>query len=178
MKNNKKNIIDTEDEDTVKILTALQKNSKNSYDLIAHRCGFSRQKVWRVIKQLEENNIMWGYTVVSDEQKQGLQKFVLLIKRSLQKLEEKTADIIASNKLEADYLKMGITIESSYYLHGEYDWVLIFTTKNLKYAKKFSNLLMEMYPGVILKVNLMQVLYTKRTHHIFNPETQKLKDFL
>lgn len=96
----------------------------------------------------------------------------------MQKLEKKTVETIISNKLEADYLKMGITIETSYYIHGEYDWVLIVTTKNFKYAKKFSNFLMEMYPGVIVKINLMQILYTQRTNHIINPNTQKLTDFL
>jgi len=76
--------------DEMKILAELQKNSNESIDTIAKHCSFSRPKVGRTIKQLEESRMIWGYTAVVDEQKQGLQKFILLIKRSMQTLEKKT----------------------------------------------------------------------------------------
>ncbi|MBE3122510.1 MAG: hypothetical protein IMZ53_02625 [Thermoplasmata archaeon] len=41
----------------------------------------------------------------------------------MQILEKKNVDEIAVDKLEKIYSKMGITIESSYYVHGEYDWI-------------------------------------------------------
>ena len=37
-------------DDEKKIIHELQKNSKENIDKIAKKCGFSRQKVWRVIK--------------------------------------------------------------------------------------------------------------------------------
>jgi DNA-binding Lrp family transcriptional regulator len=46
------------DKDERKIITELQKNSNESTDAIAKHCGFSRQKVWRTIKQLEKNHII------------------------------------------------------------------------------------------------------------------------
>ena len=42
------------EEDERKIITELQKNAKESIDVIAKKCGFSRQKVWLVIKRLEK----------------------------------------------------------------------------------------------------------------------------
>jgi len=47
------------DNDEKKILRELQKNSKESIDKIAKKCGFSRQKVWRIIKRLEKNKTIW-----------------------------------------------------------------------------------------------------------------------
>ena len=47
------------DADEKKIIKELQKNSKESIDKIAKKCGFSRQKVWRVIKRLEKNKTIW-----------------------------------------------------------------------------------------------------------------------
>jgi uncharacterized protein with GYD domain len=41
-------------------------------------------------------------------------------------------DEIAADKLKKIYLKMGITIDSSYYVHGEFDWILLFTAQDLK----------------------------------------------
>ena len=46
------------EEDERKIITDLQKNAKESIDVIAKKCGFSRQKVWRIIKRLEKNKII------------------------------------------------------------------------------------------------------------------------
>jgi len=164
-------------DDDVKILHELQKNSNNSIDMIAKRCGCSRQRVWRIIKQLEENNIIWGYTAIVDEQKRGLQRYLLLLKRSSQTIDIKTIDEISSTKFENEYVKMGITLESSYYLHGDYDWAIVFTSHDLKQAKKFSNLLAENYPHLISKIDLLRVLNTQRTSNIVNPQANKLREF-
>ena len=57
------------------------KDSSQSVDAIGKKCGFSRQKVWRIIKRLEEDCTIWGYHVVGDDEKLGLKGFVALIKK-------------------------------------------------------------------------------------------------
>ena len=164
--------------DEIKILAELQKNSNESIDTIAKHCRFSRQKVWKTIKQLEESQMIWGYTAVVDEQKQGLQKFILSIKRSDKTLDKKSMDEIAKDKLEKIISKMGVTIESSYYGHGEYDWILLFTANDLKQAKKFADLLLGAYPGIVAKISLFQTLFIQREHRVPNPDQEKLSEFL
>jgi len=44
-------------EDELKVIAELQKNAKESIDVISKKCGFSRQKTWRIIKGLEGNTI-------------------------------------------------------------------------------------------------------------------------
>ena len=63
------------DKDEKKLLSELVKNSNENIETIAKHCGFSRQKTWRFIKQLEEKKVIWGYTVVFDEEKIGLKPF-------------------------------------------------------------------------------------------------------
>ena len=167
---------DTNDE--IKILAELRRNSKNNIETIAKHSGVSRQKVNRIIKRLEEQHTIWGYTTVVDEDAHGFQKFMLLLKRSNQPLEKKTADTIAMNKLEDVYDTLGVTIISSYYLHGDYDWSIIFLTKDLRTAKKFSTTITQYFPGVIAKMNLQQILFAQREHYVFNPDPKKLRGFL
>lgn len=164
--------------DEMKILAELRRNSKNNIETIAKQCGISKQKVNRNIKQLEEQHRIWGYTAVVDDFEQGFQKFMLLLKRSNQPLEKKTGDMIAMNKLQDVYDSLGITIMSSYYLHGEYDWAIIFTAQDLRTAKKFSSTLTQYYPGVIAKMSLIQILFAQREHYVFNPDPTKLRAFL
>ncbi len=120
--------------------------------------------------------MIWGYTAIVDEQKQGLQKYLLLLKQSNLPIEKKSAEDITYNRLENMYLEMGITMEDSYYLHGEYDWAIIFTTDDLRNAKKFTDILIRNYPGIITKFSLIRILYAQREHHIKNPDPSKLTE--
>jgi len=166
------------DLDEKKVLSELVKNSKENVDTIAKHCGFSRQKVWRIIKQLEASQKIWGYSAIVDPEKQGLQKFIIFFKQSPRVSDSKTAEKVNLDEIKKNYSELDITIETSHYIHGEYDWIIIFTAKDIKQAKKFINLLQEKYPGLIEKINLSQVLYTTRDHCILNPDKLKVKEFI
>jgi DNA-binding Lrp family transcriptional regulator len=166
------------EQDEKKILSELIENSKENIDTIAKRCRFSRQKAWRMVKQVEAKGLIWGYTAIVDREKLGLQKFVLSIKRSDKAVEKKSMTEIVYDRLEKTISKLGVTIESSYFIYGEYDWILIFIAENLNDAKKFTDILLSAYPGVVDKVNLSQILYIQRDHRIANPDQEKLKEFL
>jgi len=173
-----KNTKDQDSINEIKILYELRKNAKKSIDSIAKNCGISRQKVYRIIKHLEEIHAIWGYTAVIDDSKQHSEKFILLIKRTSKPVTKGTADTIAWNRLEHIYADLGITIVSSHFLHGEYDWVIIFSAVDLRHAKKFGDLLTQNYPGLIAKMNLMQILFSSKDHYIYNPDPETLNTFL
>jgi len=165
-------------EDERKILAELQKNSNENIDTIAKHCGFSRQKTWRIIKQLEKSHMIWGYTAIVDEEKKDVSHFFVLIKRCMKPLDKKIVDRIESMQLEDIALPQGVTIESSCFVHGNYDWIISFTAKGIKQAKNFCNILSGGFPGVIEKIELLETLYFVRKQHIFNPNRKKLRDLM
>jgi DNA-binding Lrp family transcriptional regulator len=166
------------DKDEKKILFELVKNSNENIETIAKHCGFSRQKIQRVIKQMEAKGLIWGYTAVFDEEKIGLAHFILMLKRTTSKATEKEVDVIISRKTEDLATELGVSIESSAYIHGEYDWIMTFTAENITQAKKFSDSLIALYPQAIEKMPIMQTLMFMRNHYILNPDRKKLKDFM
>jgi DNA-binding Lrp family transcriptional regulator len=166
------------DQDEKKILFELVKNSNEKIETIAKHCGFSRQKTWRYIKELEEKSLIWGYTAIFNEEKIGLVHFMLMVKRSTKQLKEATAERIISRKIEDIAAEIGITIESSFYIHGEYDWVITFTAEDIRQAKKFSDSVVAFHPGIIEKITIMQTLMFMRKQYILNPDRKKLKEFL
>ncbi len=166
------------EQDEKKLLYEITRNTKMNLDTIAKNCGFSRQKASRMMKQLEEKNLFWGYTPVFDEQKIGQEHFLLLIKRTMEKMDEKIVDRIVSTETETLAKKIGVFIETSAYLHGEYDWILTFTADDLKQAKYFSERLISMYPSGTRSITLLQTLFFVRKNNVLNPERQKLKEFL
>jgi Lrp/AsnC family leucine-responsive transcriptional regulator len=166
------------EQDEKKVLYELVKNSHENIETISKHCGFSRQKTWRFIKRLEEKGLIWGYTAIFNEEKIGLTHFMLMIKRTTKKLEEVTANKIVSRKLEDLAAEIGIIIESSSYVHGEYDWVLTFTAEDVRQAKKFCDSVIALHPGVIEKITILQTLMFIRKQYILNPDKKKLKEFL
>jgi Lrp/AsnC family leucine-responsive transcriptional regulator len=166
------------EQDEKKLLSELVKNSKENIDTIAKHCGFSRQKTWRMMKQLEAKKLIWGYTAIVNEEKLGLTHFIVMIKRSSKKLDETTVNKIVSRRLEDLVAKIGITIESSAYVHGEYDWVLMFTAKDILQAKQFCDQVVALHPGIINKITIMQTMMFIRKQYILNPEKVRLKNFL
>lgn len=164
--------------DEKKVLTELIKNAKENLDVIAKHCNFSTQKVRKAIKQLEQDNTLWGYTGIFNEQKIGLNHYTLLVKKSNKAIEEKTVDEIIARKIEDITEDIGITIENSYYVHGEYDWILTFTAQDINAAKRFADRLSMLNEGIIEKMTILQTMMFIRKQYILNPERMKLKEFL
>jgi len=165
-------------EDELKVMAELQKNAKENINIIAKNCGYSRQKVWRIIKGWEKNKSIWGYAAVVNEEKQGLKSYMILIKRTTLPIDEKLADKIISRQLEKSASEIDIKIESSMFTHGTFDWVICFKAKDMKHAKKFSEIVNETYWGYIGEVHMMEALFPIRIQGILNPDIQKLKEFL
>lgn len=163
------------EQDEKRLLSELVKNSKENLDRIAKHCGFSTQKAWRIIKQLEAKGLIWGYTAVFDEEKLGLKHYMLMIKRNSKNVNENIVETIISTKWDDLVKEMKITIETSCYTHGCYDWVVMFTAESIMQAKKFSQLLCKRYPGLIEETQILQTLKCVRKQYVLNPERTALK---
>jgi DNA-binding Lrp family transcriptional regulator len=164
--------------DEKKVIEQLQKNCMENLDLFAKKCGFSRQKVWRIIKNLERDKIVWGYTAIVNNESMQKKHYLLLMKRNTQKINQKIVDILLSREFEDVVTNLGITIETSSYVHGEYDWIATFLAPDIVYAKKFSELVKTTYPDTFQKIDLVETLFDIKRQNIFNPDTKKLKEYL
>src|SRR4030042_952638 len=66
---------------------------------IAESCGFSRQKVWRVINNLEKNHTIWGYVAVVDEEKLDKKSYIILLKRTNKSFSQELINKIIKREL-------------------------------------------------------------------------------
>jgi DNA-binding Lrp family transcriptional regulator len=169
---------DKMEEDEKKLLYALVKNAKVNIEAMAKYSGFSRQKVTRMIKQLEEKMLIWGYTTIFDEKKLGENHFILLLKRTSKPMKKETADTIISRRSEDILKNIGGTIETTAYVHGEYDWMVTFTAKDIMEAKLYANTLIALHPSEIKETALLQTMMFVKKHYILNPDREKLREFL
>jgi len=103
---------------------------------------------------------------------------MILIKRTTVPVDEKLVDKIIAGQLEKPASKIDIKIEHSMLTHVIFDWVICFKAKDMKYAKKFSEIVNKTYLGYIGELHMMEVLFPIRKQGILNPEIEKLKEFL
>ena len=166
------------EKDENKILHELLRDSSQRIDTIAKKLGFSRQKVWRDIKRLKADNVIWGYTAAINEEKLGTINYFALIKKSMHPLSEELTSKIIERDIEGTGKKIGVTIENSCYTHGSFDWLIGFTAVNVKQAKKFCEILKKTYQMYIADIELLEGLFWIRKHGLLNPKKENLKEFI
>ena len=164
-KNSKKQI----EADEKKVIKELEKHSNESIDKIAKNCGFSRQKVWRIIKRLERNKTIWGYHAVVDNNKVGLQRYFILIKRSNKPFSKEHIDSIIRREIKPETSKMGIIVDGTSYVHGSFDGIYEIRANNIRQVKRFCEALRNSSRGHISDMKILEELFPIEKNGIANP---------
>ena len=107
-----------------------------------------------------------------------MKSYIILVKRTTLPLDEKLADKIITRQLENSASKIDIKIEHSMFTHGTFDWVICFEAEDMKQAKKFCEVVNEIYWGYIAELHMIETLFPIRRQGILNPDIQKLNEFL
>ncbi len=164
-------------DDEQKVLEELKSNSNKSINKIAKNCGFSRQKVWRIIKKFEKENRVWGYTAVVDEESENLNYYILLLKRDSVPIPKTAIKNIVSREIDDHIRKINCSMVTSLYTNGHYDWIIIFTAPDIIKAKKVSELFRARYKDILKEVNLLETIFPAKVQGIVNPDIGELKNF-
>ena len=165
------------EQDEKKILEELSKNATKSINDIAKTCHFSRQKVWRLIKNLEKNKTIWGYTAVLNYEKLNKKRYIMLMKRSNTPIPKETLNKILNREIKEKVKKMGVEYIDSIYINGSYDWILTFIANDLKTATSVVELYKKLHGGLFTDIKLNEEIFIVQKCGIDNPDIEKLKDF-
>jgi len=164
--------------DECKVIEVLQKNANENIDTIAKKCGFSRQKVWRIIKKLEKEKIIWGYTAICDDETYGLKHFTLLVKRTPNPVDKKMINEILTTRLEDIVPDAVIRMENIEFIHGSYDGLFSFWTDSLITAKRFCERFNERFPSYVANFELLETIITVRRESVRNPKLKEQIKYL
>ena len=169
--NSNKNIYQNE------ILHALLEDPTKSLRIIAKELKSYRQKIWRVKKKFEEENIIWGYTAVIDDSKLNRIPYIMLLK--MKPMSKELVDLMLKRLYKREQEKQNIRLRDFWIVNGEYDWVIKFSAPNHASARKYYDTIRLLYDNyliekpVMVDVNFCLVAEGKR-----NPELEKLREFI
>ncbi len=165
------------EKDEHKIIAELQKNAKESIDVIAKNCRFSRQKVWRIIKRLEKNKTIWGYTAIVDDEKLGNKRYIILIKRNNVPLPQEKIDLIINRAIRGEMKQLGINTDCSYFIHGPFDWAISITAKSIVDVKRFTEGFSRSFKEYISDIQIMDVILPLEQSGIDNPNPSDIQGY-
>jgi DNA-binding Lrp family transcriptional regulator len=169
------------EQDEIIVLDLLEHHAKESIEEIAKRCGFSRQKVWRIIKHLEENKTIWGYSAIADEEAENLKHFVLLLKRTILPFDDATKKLIIQENLSdllPPAIQTSIKIENIYFTHGRYDAIVSLYAPNLVSAKKILDAISQQLSRYFEEYVLLETLFPIRKQGHKNPRIKALTEYI
>lgn len=164
-------------EDEKKVIETLEKNAKENIETIAKKCGFSRQKVWRIIKKLEKQKAIWGYSTISDEELQGMKHFILIVKRSTIPIDVSMKKEMVLGKLDS-FLPGLVKVEHIYLTHGLYSGVFTFYAPDLMTAKRLVQSITNSIGQYFDELVLLETLFPIRKSGLKNPQIKQLVELL
>jgi DNA-binding Lrp family transcriptional regulator len=165
------------EEDIKNIIYELQKNSNNSVNDIATKLGYSRQKVWRIIKDLEKNNTIWGYTAIVDDDKIQRRRFYILLKRAHVPITDNKIDIVINKEIKKMAIDFGVQLESSFFVNGLYDGVMCVTAEDISHVKMFiDRMIQDIGETLFSEANLLEVIFPIEKKGFYNPNLKELKE--
>ena len=164
-------------EEEIKVLDVLEQHAKESIGEIAKKCGFSHQKIWRVIKNLEKKKTIWGYSTIVNAEEKDLKYFILLLKRSTVPLDNSMQKEVIFGKLD-DRLSNRIKIDDILITHGIHDAVMTFYAPDLMTAKKFIDRLFGRLGKYFQEYQLLETLFPVRKNGFKNPQIKQLIEYI
>jgi len=163
--------------DEMKVLDVLEQHAKENVSELGKRCGFSPQKVARIIKNLETMKLIWGYSAITGADEKGIKHFVLLIQRNTVPFEASFKKEVVIEKLD-DYAPDSVKIEDIYFTDGTYNAVITFYAPDIMNAKKFVNECFRRLGKYFGEYHLLDTLIPVRKQGLKNPQIKNLVEFL
>lgn len=154
----------------------LEDPTKSARD-ISKKMSCYRQMVWRKKKELEDDNVIWGYTAVIDESKMNHVVYIMLIKSK--PMSRGLADLLIRRITRDEPRKQNVRVINMLYVNGDYDWVLRFSAPDHATARRYYDTIRLLYDEYLLEKPVMiDVNFVLVSEGKSNPEIEKLYDFI
>ena len=168
-----KNSKEQNEKDRERVIDCLLRDPVCSVQGIAEKCNLSTQQVYRILRSLEEEGIIFGKPTMIDLKKLGKKRFIIYARRSGKPSDQVTLNtsLYSSEFLEQlKSKKLDIIPEDDYTCSGAFDMVTVFLANNIMDANKYLDLLRHVSDGYFSSFALSEVMFTTKKNMVTTPE--------
>ncbi|MHC1680508.1 MAG: hypothetical protein AB9860_04560 [Methanomassiliicoccales archaeon] len=166
--------------DEKRVANELLKNPSQDLAALSNKLGFSKQKVWRIVHDLEQNGAIFAHAAVLNPKIMGKRSFIIMFERSFKGADKNLMEQMTVHPIIEEMEKEGIhaVVEDSYYLNGVYDWVIFITVDEHKDLLRFMGLWRMHYGEYFSRVVQSEVMFVTNRNSIFNPKLDDITEIL
>lgn len=167
--------------DKKNVLDALLRDPNADVDSLASKCNLSTQQVYRILRILEEEKIIFGNPMLIDLQKLNKKRFIILAKRGNQAPGETSirSALYSEEFLNSMHSKsIDIIPEDDYTCSGEYDVVTIIIAESSYQAVKYMDFLRNVAGGYFLNFSMLEVMFTTRKNMKMTPDVELFTEYV
>jgi len=170
----------TESKNIQKIYDVIKDNSRMTVRGIADKTKLTRPTVTKLFEKMEKNNLIWGYCAIVDTKKFGYNTYALLVKTKTSfNVDFKNFKSFFNDKSNLDEDTGDMFIVYSGLFHGEYDWIILFLSKDLFSARRNINKYLEGFQEHIEDMKLEEQLVPITAAGFMNPNLMEtMKDII
>ncbi|EMR75452.1 hypothetical protein MBGDF03_01082 [Thermoplasmatales archaeon SCGC AB-540-F20] len=85
---------------------------------------------------MEKNKTIWGYSAIVDDEKLDVKRYMMLVKLKHLPIDNEVEKNMIEGTIDKLGAEMGISVKDSFWLNGNYDYMVCFSADDLKKAKK------------------------------------------
>lgn len=168
------------EEDVQIVLDKILRNPNIKVGDLSSMCGLSTQQVYRILRKLEDDGILFGNPMMIDLGKIGKKRFIIFAKRSGSPPDESTMNgALYSEEFLNSMVseKLDIIPEDDYTCTGAFDMVTVFIARSSLEAIKYMEFLRNASRGYFSSFSMSEVMFTTRKCMIRTPEVDSFIDY-
>ena len=163
------------------VMDVLLRDPLCTVDSIAEKCSLSTQQVYRILRDFEEKEIIYGKPMMINLEKVGKKRFIIMAKRSGTAPDTNSLDfslhtVEMLKKIRGN--KLDIIPEDDYTCSGAYDMVTVFLADSSLDALMYLDLLRSVSNNYFSRFDLSEVMYTTRKCMVPTPEIRSFVDYI
>lgn len=166
--------------DKQSVVIELIKDPTQEIRHIAEKCGMSKQKVWRIMRSLEEEGAIMSRPASLNLKKLGKRSYLIIFKRTFKVMDDRLLSDLTMPEILEEIEAEGIKaiVEDSYCLDGAYDWAIILTVEDNRDLIRFMELWRKYYGEYFSRVIQSEIMFIATRNSKLNPNLSELIDLL
>ena len=154
------------DHDEKRILNLISSNKNMNVDEISKKLGFSKQKVYRILRKYKKNNIINTSISKNTDIKRY---FFVLAKRTNIPMSNSYIEQKLINKLRSNFdNKSGIRVNCCFSTNGFSDLLFFISAKNILQTREFCNIISSSFSEYVSKIDIIELLSPIEKKQYFN----------
>lgn len=156
------------------VFDVLENDPSMTMEEIGEVCGFSKQKVWRIMKKLRERNVILGDVSNLNPLAIGKRMFIIRMERSNHAIDSKLIALWNDRCIMIDIMAkeygLSVCAHDSYYMFSTYEWTTIVSTDSIQDLMRYIDIIRDILGSYYSRITYDEILWISHRNGMRNED--------